>query len=825
MSQLNQQQIHTNGWPYIDLDPIELPNTLPSGDPWPRISIVTPSFNQGRYLEQTILSVLNQHYPNVEHIIIDGGSSDDTLRIIDHYRDRLAFAVSEPDNGQSHAINKGMARATGNILTWLNSDDMLAPGALAAVALAFYTSGAEMIAGVCQLFSDGKLVAQHLTSCEDGPLPLNDLLDLDGGWNAGQFFYQPEVMFKRSLWERAGACVDEQLFYSMDYELWIRFAEAQAQLHVIGRPIVWFRIHEDQKTNDPSKFKAELVQFRDSYLSRTGQSFVPRQLHDGPRTRLRFVVLNDIGFQYGAGLANKRLAESLLWAGHEVVPIKLGEHSSNGNVKNCTNEEVLNSISAHEPDIVIVGNLHAAKTDPSLIAILAERFPTICILHDFWLLTGRCAYTDGCDKLLDGCDHTCPSPHEYPSLEPQKIANAFAAKRLALNTGLPILFANSQWTADFAQYALSRCGPMRPRIEKIQLSFPLETFRPLDKKLCRAELNLPEDRFILLVTSEFSDRRKGTARLFQALRELQLPDLLVLSTSHSEPDAATTRQLDVRKLGFIRDPESLAKVYNAADLMASGALEETFGQIFVEASACGTPVVGYRASGVQEAILDNVSGKLVAGAGPSELAAAIRELYNNPGLLDAMGRWGRLYVENEWSPFSAYRHFFLALWRLGLASQMAMPRNIRFLPTLPRILNPEPAQPILAPIRGLCDAEGPLPEHDLPTFRWAVGPRTRIEISTDDAGLHLLAVNYRSVHEHQVLTLEINGRTQGEFPLTCTGFKRGRWILWDADLERGTNFIDLHFSKWYGQDENHRPLAIIITKVVSISHPTALTSP
>src|SRR5215831_8727039 len=220
MSRFYQQHISRDGWPYVDLNAVDLPKTLPGAVPWPKISIVTPSFNQGRYLEETILSVLNQRYPNVEHIVIDGGSSDETPRILDRYRDRLTFAVSEPDNGQSHAINKGMAKATGDLLTWLNSDDMLAPGALAAAALAFHTSGAEMIAGVCQLFSNGKLVGQHLTSCENGLLPLNDLLDLDGGWNAGQFFYQAEVMFKRSLFDQASGYVNEQLFYSMDYELW-----------------------------------------------------------------------------------------------------------------------------------------------------------------------------------------------------------------------------------------------------------------------------------------------------------------------------------------------------------------------------------------------------------------------------------------------------------------------------------------------------------------------------------------------------------------------------------------------------------------------------
>jgi len=245
-------------WPSPRAELPPLPDCLPDGSCWPLISVITPSFNQGKYIEETILSVANQGYPRVEHIVMDGGSNDSTHEVLQRHRWRLAAAVSEKDRGQSHAINKGMALATGEILTWLNSDDMLAPGALAGVAFGFWMSKADMVAGVVRLRSAGKTTGFHMTSCARGELPVEDLLDLDGGWNAGKFFYQPEVLFTRGIWERAGGKVREDLFYSMDYDLWVRMAQAKANLHVIGREVAWFRLHEEQKTNVQERFKEEL---------------------------------------------------------------------------------------------------------------------------------------------------------------------------------------------------------------------------------------------------------------------------------------------------------------------------------------------------------------------------------------------------------------------------------------------------------------------------------------------------------------------------------------------------------------------------------------
>ena len=203
-----------------------------------KISVITPSFNQAKYLEATIQSVLSQKGVELEYIIIDGGSTDGSLDIINRYSRQLAYWVSEPDQGQTDAINKGFARATGDILAWLNSDDTYKPGALAeAVAYLAENPAVGLVYGDCDYIDrEGRVIGRF-------PAAQTDYRKLRQGY---VHIPQQAAFFRGELWRQVGP-LDPSFYFAMDYDLWVRLAKTKPVKYL---PRVWanFRLHSDAKT-------------------------------------------------------------------------------------------------------------------------------------------------------------------------------------------------------------------------------------------------------------------------------------------------------------------------------------------------------------------------------------------------------------------------------------------------------------------------------------------------------------------------------------------------------------------------------------------------
>jgi glycosyltransferase involved in cell wall biosynthesis len=202
------------------------------------VSIVTPSFNQAPFLEETILSVLNQDYEHLEYIIVDGGSTDGSLEIIQKYADRLAWWVSEPDRGQTDAINKGFARSTGEIFAWLNSDDTYLEGAVAE-AVAYLMSHPDVSA----VYGDANLVDEKGVVIGKFPASQTNYQQLMRGY---VHIPQQATFFRGDLWKKVGP-LDPSFFFAMDYDLWVRLSK---EAPLVYHPRRWanFRLHGDAKS-------------------------------------------------------------------------------------------------------------------------------------------------------------------------------------------------------------------------------------------------------------------------------------------------------------------------------------------------------------------------------------------------------------------------------------------------------------------------------------------------------------------------------------------------------------------------------------------------
>jgi glycosyltransferase involved in cell wall biosynthesis len=274
----------------------------------PKISIVTPSFNQATMLEHTIRSVLDQGYPNLEYIVIDAGSTDGSVDIIRKYADRLAYWISEPDRGHADGINKGFAHATGEIMAWINSSDGYYPWTLATVARVFRdVPEAQWISGLASYFSEGL----YPVSVEHATRNMYDFLSGDYAW-----LQQESIFWRRTLWESTGGHLDIDVKLACDFELWLRFIR-QAPIYNVKTILGGFRYHDDGRAKaQRTRYEAEAAEhFADFYKSST--------LRERLRARLVATTNNPVG---RVGRSTLRRLGGMKWYVHPRIAYDFDNH-------------------------------------------------------------------------------------------------------------------------------------------------------------------------------------------------------------------------------------------------------------------------------------------------------------------------------------------------------------------------------------------------------------------------------------------------------------------------------------------------------------------
>jgi glycosyltransferase involved in cell wall biosynthesis len=217
---------------------------------YPKISIVTPSYNQGQYLEDTILSVLGQGYPNLEYLIYDAASTDNSVEIIKKYENELAYWVSEKDEGQADVINKGFAKSSGEILMWLNSDDVLMPNVLHFIAEQYIDKGDGIYFGNCIHFKENPEGSLYASGSNVGASYNNIALEL------ADTIIQPSSFWSKNVWLQNGNLADN-FHFGFDWEWFLRAKKNHIPFYSINKPISLYRIHDAHKTGIGGKKRQE----------------------------------------------------------------------------------------------------------------------------------------------------------------------------------------------------------------------------------------------------------------------------------------------------------------------------------------------------------------------------------------------------------------------------------------------------------------------------------------------------------------------------------------------------------------------------------------
>ncbi len=315
--------------------------------------------------------------------------------------------------------------------------------------------------------------------------------------------------------------------------------------------------------------------------------------------------------------------------------------------RGCKDEDIVKGLVAavteFSPDLVIVGNLHGAKWPLNLFKELRGLdLLTVAYMHDCYLLSGRCAYPGECRKYLTGCDSTCPTKNEYPSLAGKDIAGSWQYRRSLFcgEEGIPIA-TNSRWVLKQAKAAL----PSINFAKVVYLGVDCSLYRPIGRGLARQLLGLAEDDFIALFGAvNIEDQRKG-GHIFHEISEVlkdRISFLVFGENSQSYKSLNTTR-------GMVKDFRKMPLLYSAADVYLFLSLEEAFGQTVMEASACGVPVIAFNIGGVGEVALNKKNAVLLDDLNASAVIGVLDEVIEKRQSLEGLGETGIELVRNDFS--------------------------------------------------------------------------------------------------------------------------------------------------------------------------------
>ena len=382
---------------------------------------------------------------------------------------------------------------------------------------------------------------------------------------------------------------------------------------------------------------------------------------------LRVLFVNDLGFQFGAGIATVRQVQSFILRGDKVMGLcssepPIDEHfdlaptSLTGEwlgvcaMTHLGRKRVYGDAQAAErlaiqaagayPDVIIAGNIHSAHWPVTFLEPLRSLgVPVVAYMHDCHYATGRCAYAGSCKLYQAGCNATCPTAREYPPLAPELIEDAWLDRRRIFGKGGIPLVANSHWTKRFALEGIPDA-----RADVIHYGLDTDLFSPGDKLEARRRLGIPEDRLVVLGGAvNLHEVRKGGVHLealFQSLGKQVYP--VVLGANSDDIAGA-------QSMGMVKSQRKIRLIYRAADIFVNTSLDEAFGQMMLEAAACGVPIVAFDVGGVKDICRHNVNALLVPPGDTGQIIRATEFFVGDSAARERFGQEGRQIAVDHFS--------------------------------------------------------------------------------------------------------------------------------------------------------------------------------
>ncbi len=629
----------------------------------PLVSIIIPVYNGANYMREAIDSALAQTYPNIEVIVVNDGSTDDTEKIALSYGDKIRY-FSKENGGVATALNLAIQKSKGDYISWLSHDDVYYPNKIERqIQLLKQINEPKYIlfSDFDQIFNQNKErkhFAKDFDNTENKLFSSLKLLMTSG-------LHGCTLLIPRHAFSQTGM-FDETLKTTQDYTKWYQFLKFGYRFYYIPEILISQRIHNQQdtiKNNEIhlkelkklnefaiSLFKDEIKNFKTEYYYFFVKNLISKGYTDLVKEIKRPNILqigdNDlIGNKFNGHDLHLYLREKNIDANH-IIMMKLSDDKNTflflrtKSEKKFTESLIFSDLFL-DADIIHLHLIHNTLFDLNYLPIITAMKPTVITLHDPYFLGGHCIHHFDCEKWKSFCKD-CPNLDSPFPLKRDSSAFEFAMKKHIIQNSNITAIVASKWMENKVAQSPIWQGKT---IHRLPFGINQDIFKPEDKNKIRKDLNIPQDATVLMFRSDLSPF-KGLDLIKNALKNLKTDKKIVLLTVAQKGKLKELKnKFDIREYGWLKDDKLLAKLYQASDLFLMPSTQEAFGMMAIEAMSCKVPVLALTGTALPDVINSPQCGLAVDA---DKFSTELQRLINTPEEIKERGEKSLTFAKENY---------------------------------------------------------------------------------------------------------------------------------------------------------------------------------